>query len=487
MSEVVSHPLARPTSDNASFDWRASPSSDPRRTAFANAAEGSSSEVIPAEVLTGAAADEEIENLLDRTRRGKAVAEIHVPFCETRCEGCGCWQNDYRELESSRYADAVVREMRLWSGEHAQSGTPIQALRIGGGNPTALEPVDILRILSNARRILPLANDCEIEFDARVHHFTEEKMEAALAGGVTRFLLPVRSFNTAVRRAAGRVEDAHAVVKTLERLLSYDEASVAIELNYGLPGQSLEVWESDLRTASSMNLDGLTLRAAGEPEFPAEAEKTFRAASDELLASEHALAFELLPGEGWEVRSALGWGRSERERSLYRSLAMGDADRLVFGSGARGRLFGREYLIEPELDKWLGAVYSGRRAVREVTLPKPYWRAAALLAQGIADGRFSITRTERAGGVMLGGILEPLLDNWRAAGLVSGRGDWIRLTEAGSFHQFRLAGAVRSYVENMTSELVELPYVSSVGQFPTVPLMAESDWRSAEASLAAAS
>lgn len=234
MSEVVSHPLAlaRPTSDNASFDWRASPSSDPRRTAFANAAEGSSSEVIPAEVLTGAAADEEIENLLDRTRRGKAVAEIHVPLCETRCEGCGCWQNDYRELESSRYADAVVREMRLWSGEHAQSGTPIQALRIGGGNPTALEPVDILRILSNARRILPLANDCEIEFDARVHHFTEEKMEAALAGGVTRFLLPVRSFNTAVRRAAGRVEDAHAVVKTLERLLSYDEASVAIELNY---------------------------------------------------------------------------------------------------------------------------------------------------------------------------------------------------------------------------------------------------------------
>lgn len=298
MSEVVSHPLARPTSETASFDWRASPSSDPRRLAFADAADGASSEVPERQVLTGAAADEEIENLLDRTRRGKAVAEIHVPFCETRCEGCGCWQNDYRELESSRYADAVVREMRLWSGEHAQSGTPIQALRIGGGNPTALEPVDILRILSNARRILPLANDCEIEFDARVHHFTEEKMEAALAGGVTRFLLPVRSFNTAVRRAAGRVEDAHAVVKTLERLLSYDEASVAVELNYGLPGQSLEVWESDLKTASSMDLDGLTLRAAGEPEFPAEAEKTFRAASDELLASEHALAFELLPGEG---------------------------------------------------------------------------------------------------------------------------------------------------------------------------------------------
>lgn len=290
-----------------------------------------------------------------------------------------------------------------------------------------------------------------------------------------------------MRRAAGRVEDAHAVVKTLERLLSYDEASVAIELNYGLPGQSPEVWESDLRTASSMNLDGLTLRAAGEPEFPAEAEKTFRAASDDLLASEHALAFELLPGEGWEVRSALGWGRSGRERSLYRSLAMGDADRLVFGAGARGRLFGREYLIEPELDKWLGAVYSGPRAVREVTLPKPYWRAAALLSQGIADGRFSITRTERAGGVMLGGILEPLLENWRAAGLISGRGDWIRLTEAGSFHQFRLAGAIRSYVENMISELVELPYVSSVRQFPTVPLMAESDWRSAEASLAATS
>lgn len=487
MSEVVSHPLARSTPDVARFDWRASPSADPRLMAFADAADEIPQYHSALDVLTGARADEEIENLLDRTRRGKAVAEIHIPFCETRCEGCGCWQNDYHELESSRYADAVVREMRLWSGEHAQSGTPVQALRIGGGNPTALEPVDILRILSNARRILPLANDCEIEFDARVHHFTEEKMEAALAGGVTRFLLPVRSFNTAVRRAAGRVEDVHEVAKTLERLLSYDEASVAVELNYGLPGQSLEVWESDLKTASSLNLDGLILRAAGEPEFPAEAEKTFRAASDELLASEHALACELLPGEGWDKRSALGWGRSARERSLYRSLAMGDADRLVFGSGARGRLFGREYLIEPELDKWLGAVYTGRRAVREVTLPKACWRVAALLAQGVADGRFSISRAERAGGVMLEGILEPLLDNWRAAGLISGSGDWVRLTEAGAFHQFRLAGAIRSYAEARAEEIVELPYVSAARQFPTVPLMAERDWLATEASLAAAS
>lgn len=279
MSEVVPQPLFPNTLPLV--DWRtrpAAPGVDPRIGAFAAEEAEVPAEGRGPEVLTGADATEALEMLLDRTRRGPTVAEVHVPFCETKCAGCSCWQNEYRQLESSRYADAVVKEMAVWSDTHAQSGAPVQALRVGGGNPTALEAVDILRILSSARRLLPLANDCEVVLEARVHHFTEEKMEAALAGGVTRFELPVRSFNTAVRRAVGRVEEGFEAARLLERLARYDEAGVAAELNYGLPGQSLDVWETDLRTASSLPLDGLTLRAAGEPDFPGARVKTERAA-----------------------------------------------------------------------------------------------------------------------------------------------------------------------------------------------------------------
>lgn len=229
MSEGTVHPLAQPvgrTHAAGTFDWRAVPSADPRASAFAL----DTAPALPAaaEEFSGEACREIVEDLLDRTRTGAAVAEVHAPFCESKCDGCGCWQHAYKELESRRWADALVREMAAWADTHAQAGAPIQALRFGGGTPSALEPVDILHVLAKARQYLPLSNDCSIELQARVHGFSEEKIEAALAGGVTRFVLPVRSFSTEVRQAAGRLDAGEVAEKLLKRLTEYNESAVAV-------------------------------------------------------------------------------------------------------------------------------------------------------------------------------------------------------------------------------------------------------------------
>ena len=368
MSEGTVHPLAQPvgrTHAAGAFDWRAVPSADPRASAFAL----DTAPALPAaaEEFSGEACREIVEDLLDRTRTGAAVAEVHAPFCESKCDGCGCWQHAYKELESRRWADALVREMAAWADTHAQAGAPIQALRFGGGTPSALEPVDILHVLAKARQYLPLSNDCSIELQARVHGFSEEKIEAALAGGVTRFVLPVRSFSTEVRQAAGRLDAGEAAEKLLKRLTEYNESAVAVELNFGLPGQSLEGWTADLERACQLPLDGLMIRAAGEPDMLGEAAKTFRAADPALMARMHERAFEVLADNGWGRRTALAWSRSERDRTTFDVLAAGDADKFAFGCGAHGRLFGRELLIEPELGKWLSAVWMGRRPVSSVS------------------------------------------------------------------------------------------------------------------------
>ena len=134
MSEGTVHPLAQPvgrTHAAGAFDWRAVPSADPRASAFAL----DTAPALPAaaEEFSGEACREIVEDLLDRTRTGAAVAEVHAPFCESKCDGCGCWQHAYKELESRRWADALVREMAAWADTHAQAGAPIQALRFGRG------------------------------------------------------------------------------------------------------------------------------------------------------------------------------------------------------------------------------------------------------------------------------------------------------------------------------------------------------------------
>lgn len=460
MSEGTVHPFAQPvgrTHAAGAFDWRAVPSADPRASAFA--LDTAPALPVAAEEFSGEACREIVEDLLDRTRTGAAVAEVHAPFCESKCDGCGCWQHAYKELESRRWADALVREMAAWADTHAQAGAPIQALRFGGGTPSALEPVDILHVLAKARQYLPLSNDCSIELQARVHGFSEEKLEAALAGGVTRFVLPVRSFSTEVRQAAGRLDAGGAAEKLLKRLTEYNESAVAVELNFGLPGQSLEVWTADLERACQLPLDGLMIRAAGEPDMLGEAAKTFRAADPALMARMHERAFEVLADNGWERRTALAWSRSERDRTTFDVLAAGDADKFAFGCGAHGRLFGRELLIEPELGEWLSAVWMGRRPVSSVAEPKSGWRAAALLAQGALLGRFSLERIEHASGLRITESLEPLFDNWTAAGLLrrtGALGTWIRLADAGLYWHQALAARMALRID--AAELLELPH-----------------------------
>ena len=431
MSEGTVHPLAQPvgrTHASGAFDWRAVPSADPRTSAFAL----DTAPALPAaaEEFSGEACREIVEDLLDRTRTGAAVAEVHAPFCESKCDGCGCWQHAYKELESRRWADALVREMAAWADTHAQAGAPIQALRFGGGTPSALEPVDILHVLAKAR------------LDA---------------GG--------------------------AAEKLLKRLTEYNESAVAVELNFGLPGQSLEVWTADLERACQLPLDGLMIRAAGETDMLGEVAKTFRAADPALMARMHERAFEVLADNGWERRTALAWSRSERDRTTFDVLAAGDADKFAFGCGAHGRLFGRELLIEPELGEWLSAVWMGRRPVSSVAEPKSGWRAAALLAQGALLGRFSLERIEHASGLRITESLEPLFDNWTAAGLLrrtGALGTWIRLTDAGLYWHQALAARMALRID--AAELLELPHRLLGGRrFEAAAQIIPADvWESAE-------
>lgn len=75
MSEGTVHPLAQPVGRMhaaGAFDWRAVPSADPRASAFA--LDTAPALPAPAEEFSGEACREIVEDLLDRTRTGAAVA-----------------------------------------------------------------------------------------------------------------------------------------------------------------------------------------------------------------------------------------------------------------------------------------------------------------------------------------------------------------------------------------------------------------------------
>ena len=82
-------------------------------------------------------------------------------------------------------------------------------------------------------------------------------MDAAIESGVNRFSLGVQTFNTQIRQSVMRVDDRDTIIRRLDKLCSYNNASVVCDMIYGFPGQTMEVWEDDLKTAASLHLDGV--------------------------------------------------------------------------------------------------------------------------------------------------------------------------------------------------------------------------------------
>ena len=156
-------------------------------------------------------------------RIGKTAAYIHVPFCETHCLYCGFYTKAYGPEESARYTDALLRELALWRDTPMVRSGPVHCVYIGGGTPTSLEADDLRRLLRGIREALPLANDCEITVEGRIHNFGPDKMDTCLEAGANRFSLGVQTFDTALRRSMARKASREDVFSALRRLSGYDQ------------------------------------------------------------------------------------------------------------------------------------------------------------------------------------------------------------------------------------------------------------------------
>ncbi|MDO5532244.1 heme anaerobic degradation radical SAM methyltransferase ChuW/HutW [Sutterella sp.] len=405
--------------------------------------------------LIGEAARRTFESLLDRPRTGKTLAYIHVPFCETRCLYCMFYQNPFKEEAVHEYAKRLVGELQRNADRAAQNSAPVHAVYFGGGTPTAFAPDDLRIVLKALHDYLPLANDCEITLEGRIHNFSDAKMEAALEGGVNRFSLGVQTFNTQVRQSVQRVDDRDTIIERLNKLCSYDNSAVVLDLIYGFPGQTMEVWEDDLRTAASLPLDGIDCYQLNVFEKSPLARyiangKLPPAADKRLKADLFARSVEYLTEQNWRRLSNNHWGANTRERNIYNALGKSACDCLAFGCGAGGRLFGYSYMMERKLAEYYSVLEQGEKPACFLMAPKANWHLLRTISADMESGAINLKRISRAfGDVDLEGMAAPILTQWCEAGMLVKRGDWYLQTVAGQYWHVTLAQLLMNWVEPM--------------------------------------
>ncbi len=405
-----------------------------------------------------------LERLRATPRKGPACAYVHLPYCESKCLYCGFFGGKYTREAGTAYVEALIGEVE--SERHCLSVTssPINALYLGGGTPTALRAQELKRLLHALRTALPLANDCEITVEGRIHNFDAQRIEACLEGGANRFSIGVQSFDTEIRRRMGRFTAKEEVCRLLESLASYNHAAVIIDLIYGLPGQTVENWEEDIRTFLGLPLDGVDLYQLNI--FPGSAlAKGIAAGTLPGTASlaEQGCFFErgvrLMQNARCRRLSMSHWGTTARERNIYNPMAKGRADCLHYGAGAGGSLHGWFMFNDSNVENYLRRCTSGEKPVAMVAAPPEDLDVLrVILGQmehcrlNLDDVSTALSRRPGLGQPDVRVLYAPLLDNWKEAGLVTQDGPWVELTLAGQFWQVNLSQALIGWQRRMGKE-----------------------------------
>ncbi len=211
------------------------------------------------------------------------VLYVHIPFCETICTFCpydaiskgdehNYSKNNSGESIRRQYLKALGKELGMWKS--AYGSLNIRQLYIGGGTPSSLGADEIRRLFGMLRAHCEFEEGAEITFEispASLRKGMDEKLAALKECGVNRISMGVQSFDKGVLKAIARSNSGEELARSVfGALRGFGFDNINIDLIYGLPGQTLEIFESDLKKVAGLGPESITtyhLRIEEDTEF----------------------------------------------------------------------------------------------------------------------------------------------------------------------------------------------------------------------------
>jgi len=391
--------------------------------------------------------------LLKRAKKQKRVIYIHIPFCETHCLFCEFYQNPYRKEEENYYTDCLIKEMEMVSSVPFVKSHPFCAVYLGGGTPTAFSAKNLLRILKAARKYFPLSNDCEITVEGRIYHFTNDKIFSCLEGGVNRFSVGVQTFNTFVRKKMGRMDDEEQVIQKLNFLNDLDKAVIIIDLIYGFPYQTMDIWEKDIKKfidlgSESADFYFLNVIKGGRLE-KAIKEGILPPVSITNQADMFKRMREIMEREDYIKLSITHWAKTTRERNIYNHLAKSGKVCIPLGSGAGGWFEGYFFYEDNRLKTYYKTIERKEKPIIfSIKEPEKNELIKDIIGE-MECGYCNLNKLSKIYNVDLENLYKPLLKQWEEVGLIKTNTGRIKLTLAGEFWYVNLTqGLIDLFLSN---------------------------------------
>lgn len=182
----------------------------------------------------------------------KVALYVHIPFCKQKCLYCDFPSYSHKEELMEEYVEALSKEILEKTKEYK-----IESLFIGGGTPSYLSNENLKFLLDTINKI-DFVENAEKTMECNPGTVNKEKLEIIFYGGINRISFGLQSTNNEILKKIGRIHTYEEFKENyiLARKIGFQ--NINIDMMFGLPNQSLNIWLESLKEVVELNPDHIS-------------------------------------------------------------------------------------------------------------------------------------------------------------------------------------------------------------------------------------
>ena len=222
---------------------------------------------------------------------------VHIPFCVRKCAYCDFLSFPASGQTHRTYTDALLREISRFEEPGRYE---VVSVYFGGGTPSLPNPELTVSVLDLIRKRFCVREDAETTIECNPGTLTDEKLNLFFRAGFNRLSIGLQSADNSLLSGIGRIHTWEKFREEYAAARAAGFSNISVDLMYGLPGQTCEVWRQTLKKVLSLPNDGCS--------------------SDRLQGPEHISAYSLIIEEGtpfWDRYHEDAMARARGDRPLF--------------------------------------------------------------------------------------------------------------------------------------------------------------------------
>ena len=176
---------------------------------------------------------------------------IHIPFCKKACHYC-----NFHFSTSLRLKDDMISAIcfEIEKRKDYLHDTHLQSIYFGGGTPSLLNEGDLHKIFEKLSQHFTWDQKSEITLESNPDDLDVNKLAMLQRLGINRLSIGVQSFFDEDLVWMNRAHNADEAQHCIKAAQDVGFSNITIDLIYGCPSTTNEMWEQNINRALSMQI-----------------------------------------------------------------------------------------------------------------------------------------------------------------------------------------------------------------------------------------